>query len=115
MKRVQYVRKRRKLSELARGYHGKTIDFEWRPYERRDEKGRQRFDRLLDSISRAGIRDPLITFGDHVLIGQQRHEIGVRLGIEEVDVLEITEDISEWGSADIKRLELLREEVMWAR
>ena len=114
MKPLPYVRKRRKLAELVRGYHGKHIDFEWRPYDKRSEKARDRFDRLLYSISRAGIRDPLITFGDHVLIGQQRHEIGMRLGIEEVDVLEITEEISEWRSEDIKRLEFLREEVMWA-
>lgn len=115
LKRVAYVRRTRRLDELERGYHGKTIDFDWRPYEKRSEKDRKDFDRLVVSIERAGIRDPLITFGDHVLIGQRRHEIGERLGIEEVEVLDITEDISTWGSDDIKRLELLCEEGMWAR
>ncbi len=113
MKAVRYTRRRRKLADLKPGYHGKTIDFSHRPYEKRDPKGQRRYDQLLESIAVDGIKHPLITFGDHVLMGQQRYEIGLKLGIEEVDVLEITEDISHWGAADIKRLEALRENVMW--
>lgn len=113
LKRVPYARKTRKLADLTPGYHGKTIDFDFRPYEQRSKDHQRRFDGLVVSIFHDGIKHPLITFGDHVLIGQQRHQIGLQLGIEEVEVLEIQEDISEWGAEDIKRLELLREEVMW--
>jgi hypothetical protein len=115
LKPLAYARRRRLVRDLKRGFHGKHVDFDWRPYKLRDKRARARFDALVVSIFHNGILDPLITHGDHVLIGQQRHEIAERLGIVEVETLDVIEDVSEWGELDIKRLEKLRDEVMWAK
>ena len=96
------------LSILKLGFHGDHVDFDWRPYTKRSEAARADYDKLYDSIFNEGIKRPIITHGLCVLIGMRRVEIGIALGVESVDCLDITEDVSKWTRDDIPRLNAMK-------
>lgn len=79
---------------LTLGAHFKHVDYDWRPYADRSPEARADYDRLLADIRKRGIQNPLIACGGRVLIGMRRCEIAVMLGIKEVPVWEIEEDIN---------------------
>ena len=107
-KPIPYTEETADLSALALGFQGKRISFDWRPYHLRTAAARADFDRLLVSIFHRGILKPLITYQGHVLIGQRRAEIGMRLHLGVVRVWEVQEDVSKWWKPDVARLAKLK-------
>lgn len=87
-------------AEMVLGAHFAHVDYEWRPYDQRKPDHREDYDRLFGDIKKRGIVNPLICAGDCVLIGMRRCEIARILGISEVPVWEITEDISKDARPD---------------
>jgi len=101
---VRHERRTQPVAALRAGYRGVTVDFTFRPYEKREGEDKEAMDGLRADIKTNGIRNPLVTKDGHVLIGMRRWEIARDLGIEEVERLEITEDIDNWMAPDIDRL-----------
>lgn len=101
------------IPDLKLGYHGSHTDFVWRPYDERSEEAREDYDRLEDSIIKYGVKKPIITFQNHVLIGMRRVELILKhYGIfEEIACAEITEDVYLWDRNDIPRLNELKKEI----
>ena len=101
------------ITELKLGYHGSHTDFVWRPYEERSEEARADYDLLEQSIIKHGVKKPVITFKNHVLIGMRRIElIEKHYGmLEEIVCAEITEDVYLWNRDDIPRLNELKKEI----
>lgn len=103
-----FVGRKRQLVEL--GLKGPHCYWSWRPYEQRPENHREDYDRLVDSIRRHGIKTPVLGWMNpetgrfHVLVGQRRVEIAIRLGIRRVRALCITEDARRYWEHDIERI-----------
>lgn len=93
-----------RTDSLSPGYKGVTIDFSWLPYDQRDPASKARMDRLRSHIKQHGIRNPLICFEHHVLIGMRRWEIAVELGIEQVSVVRLLEPVDHWRSQQVNQL-----------
>lgn len=85
---------------LALGAHYKHVDYCWRPFEERRSDHQEDYVRLEADIRANGIKNPLITHAGHVLIGQRRCEIAVKLGIRLVPCIMILDDIWEDPNAD---------------
>lgn len=113
---VPFITGTRQTERLAPGFKGVTCTFEWRPFEKRSAAEQADWLALRDSIRRHGILNPLICWGDRVLIGMRRWEIAMREGIGVVPVAEILEDPSHWRIGDVRRLrDMLQATGVWAR
>ena len=96
-------------SSLKLGGEFDHVHYYWRPYAQRSSEARADYDRLEASLAAAGqMTNPLIIFRDHVLIGQRRCEIAVKLGWSQVPCLEILDDIR--GDLTADRVEALRDQ-----
>lgn len=93
---------------LALGFHGERIDFDYRPYEHRSAEARADYDRLKANLEINGMRNPLITYQGHVLIGMRRYEIMVGLGQTDFECIEILEDVNQWWQDGPPKLEALK-------
>ena len=107
-KPIPYVLRVRSVDGLTLGYEGRNISFSWRPYEKRTPAARADYDRLYKSIVSDGLQQPIITYGDCVLIGMRRVEIARKLDIRLLHAADVTEDVYEWWQYDIERLERLK-------
>ena len=107
----------RLASSLVLGYDGRSVHFEHRAYENRSEEQRAAYDRLRLDIEANGVRDPLITWNNHILIGMRRYEIILDLYGPDylVSCCQITEDVARWESDDIDRLMLFKSELYQGR
>jgi len=108
---IQYQMEVWDLDDLIIGYEGKVTRFGYLPYEKRVRKDLADYHRLMQNIAVYGIKKPLITFTNHVLVGQRRAEIGKRLGIPTVTVWRLTEDIDRWMPKDMHRIDILKLEI----
>jgi|TARA_Y100000310_G_scaffold335623_1_gene418106 hypothetical protein len=113
MKPISYKIVTIPITDLKLGYHGSHTDFVWRPYHERSEEARADYDLLEQSIIKYGVKKPVITFKNHVLIGMRRIELLLKHhGIfEEIACAEITEDVYLWDRNDIPRLDELKKEI----
>ena len=80
--------------DLILGCHFDHVDYDWRPYPERPEDHREDYDRLKVDLAERGMKNPLITWNDHVLIGMRRCEIAVDLGWSLVRCWEIQDDLN---------------------
>lgn len=88
---------------LTCGYTNGVINFTHRQYELRSGADHSKYDGLRTDLLHNGMRNPLITFDDHVLIGQRRFEI-LRDLVPWFPCLEITDDMSKWGHSQVMNL-----------
>lgn len=94
---------------LTQGFDGRLLHFDYRPYEKRSPEARADYDALKKDLRSNGMRNPLITFKNHVLIGMRRYEIMVEFGTLVFRCVEILDDVSEWWKPDLPKLEALKE------
>lgn len=87
------------------GLKGENVYWAWKPYEDRLPAHQADYDRILVSIYHHGVRQPVICWENHVLIGQSRVEIARRLGIKSVPALQIEEDARLYWKHDIARID----------
>lgn len=102
-----------RLGGVELGFHGKHVDFDWRPYDERRPEARAGYDRLEQDLRLRGMRNPIIVHRGHVLIGMRRVEI-LRKFLHPRTMLravEIEEDVAAWVSADIDRLQAFKREL----
>tara|TARA_S200002703_G_scaffold95101_1_gene82116 strand:- start:788 stop:1105 length:318 start_codon:yes stop_codon:yes gene_type:complete len=99
---------------LRCGYDGQTIHFDYRPYEARTEAARAAYDRLRADLLANGLKDPLITYRDHILIGMRRFEI-LRDKRDSFPCIEILEDVRHWTRDDLRRLNELKRDLYGLR
>lgn len=97
-------------ADLKLGFKGKSCCFEHREYHDRSPKAQAAYDRLKDHLHKHGMQHPLITYMGHVLIGMRRFEI-LRDVRDEFPCIEILENVSNWQSGDIRRLNDFKNEV----
>lgn len=88
---------------LTLGFVGRSCSFEHRPYSDRSAEARAAYDRLRASLESEGLKDPLITYKGHVLIGMRRFEI-LRESRLWFPCIEVDEPVEDWRSEDIDRL-----------
>lgn len=106
---VKYIEKKISGQELKLGFRGKHVHFRWKPYSERSLEHQHDFDRLFSSIMVHGIKNPLIVFDNHVLIGMRRYEIKMKLNPDYVfDCLEIQENVNEWTRQDLPKIDYLK-------
>jgi len=99
--------------DLILGYSGDHVDFDWRAYDDRSLVERESYDQLKENLIERGMLFPLITYGNHVLIGMRRTEIMICLHGPNIILRcrSIVEDVQKWTRDDIKRLELYKEKL----
>lgn len=96
--------------DLKLGFDGNSVHFEHREFEDRSPEAQAAYLRLKDSLLSEGMIDPLITYCGHVLIGMRRFEI-LREVQDEFTCIEILEDVPNWKSGDIRRLQDFKRDV----
>jgi hypothetical protein len=89
--------------DLVQGFKGKACSFEFTPMDQCSPTGRARFEKLRDDLRRYGMKHPLITYQGHILIGMRRFEV-VQEWEEEFTCVEVLEQVENWVTADIVRL-----------
>jgi len=95
--------------ELTCGYRAEKVHFSYKPRSERRPERQQYFDKVIVSVWRYGVRNPLITFENHILVGMTRHEVMTKFNPDYVfKCWEIQEDVSQWDRHDIKRLDELK-------
>lgn len=104
---MRFAVKRAAAGDLVLGFKGNSCSFEFREYADRSPEQQAAYNRLRDDLLANGMRDPLITYRNHVLIGMRRFEI-LRDHREEFECVEILEDVPNWTTADIDRLQAFK-------
>ncbi len=90
--------------DLAPGYHGEHCDFHFRPHTERTGDDFRSWCDLYADIAANGIRNPLVCYGNRVLIGMRRWEIAVLLGLDDVVVCELADDVGQYHLSDVRKL-----------
>lgn len=96
--------------DLIPGFVGKGFVFDIPAYSELTGKTRAAYDRLRVDLQRHGLKSPLITFGDRVLVGMRRLEI-LRDSRESFPCISILEDVAAWTVDDLVRLEALKSHI----
>jgi hypothetical protein len=104
----KHVRRYYTAEELTPGFKGRRITFEYRRYEERSPEARESYDALRADLEANGMRNPLITYQGHVLIGMRRFEIMCERGQRIFPCIEILEDVSEWWQDGPPKLAALK-------
>lgn len=106
---IQYKIKLYKSADLQLGFQGNSCCFDWRPFDRRSAEAQAAYLKLKDSLHAVGVRDPLITYRGHVLVGQRRFEI-MRDRVPVFVCYEVLEKVEDWRGPDIERLDAFKRE-----
>jgi hypothetical protein len=92
------------VHDLTPGYHGDGIDFDFKPRQERTGADLADWDDLFRSVRTRGLINPLVCYGDHVLIGMRRWECAHALGIKTCRVVKLLEPVRQWRLNDVRRL-----------
>jgi hypothetical protein len=92
-----------KTETLKPGFKGKTCSFEFREEADRAPTAQKRYKDLEKHLLEHGMKNPLITYKGHVLIGQRRFMIlkNVQTSFKCVELLE---DVENFTTPDLVRL-----------
>ncbi len=93
-----------RTADLVPGFKGETCDFTFRPVEDMNPDQLASYEALREDIIENGIRNPVITYRGHVLIGMRRWMIARELGIDDLESCEIDENMGQWRLHDVRRL-----------
>lgn len=93
----------KKPEELTPGLAIGRVSFKFTLYDNRAGTDKIRYDLLKKDLIKNGMRNPLIIWQGHVLVGMRRYDI-LKDIVEEFECLEVQEDISKWSSSSVLNL-----------
>ncbi len=101
-KKVKYRR-----SDLVMGFKADKVAFMYTDFKDRVPAAQRAYEELKADLLENGMKEPLITFRGHILLGIRRFEI-LRDRQTWFSCYEIEEDVYHWDRDDIDRLEVFK-------
>lgn len=101
--KVDFIRCTQRTDALVCGFRGREVEFKHKAYEERSGAQRAMYDRLRAHLAEHGMKNPIVTYKGHVLIGQRRFEV-MKETEAEIDCLEFTGDLHEWPIARVTEI-----------
>ncbi|HDZ25362.1 hypothetical protein LCGC14_0359110 [marine sediment metagenome] len=106
---ISFIEKRIPGALLIPGFRAGSVHFSYKTRDKRRPERQEYFDKIIVSIWRFGLVNPLITYKGRILVGMSRWEIMIKFDpLYIFDCWEILEAVEEWNRYDLDRLDTLK-------